>query len=83
VSAKGGEEIESRTGSRSGRIRAEAAIMILGSIGDLTGFSVIMQSVQGYRGVDAISGQALARLMAVGRDALPLEYGEARMCLAQ
>jgi hypothetical protein len=77
--AKGGEEIESRTGGRGRRIGSGAALMILGIIVDLTGLPVIMQSIQSYGRVEAISGQAFPRLMVIGRDAVALKYREAWM----
>jgi hypothetical protein len=74
MSAKGGEEIESRTGGRGRRIRSGAGLMILGIIVDLTGLRVIMQSIESSRRVDAISGQAFPRLLVIGRDAVALKY---------
>ena len=58
---------------------AGAGLMILGIIVDLTGLLVIMQSMESYRRVDAISGQAFPRLMVIGREAVALKYREAWM----
>ena len=79
MSAKGGEEIEGGTGGRRRRIRADAATMVFGLIGDLVVLWVVAQSIQSHRRVNTISGQAFSRLMVLGRDAVPLKYGEARM----
>jgi len=79
MSAKGGEEIESGTGGRGGRMRAGAAIPILGIVGDLADLSVIVQSMQSNGRMDTISGHAFPRLMVIGRDGPALKYGEARM----
>jgi hypothetical protein len=79
VSAKGGEEIERGTGGRGRRIRAGAALMILGIIGDLMSLPVIVQAIQSNGGMDTISGQAFSRLMIVRRNAVALKYGKARM----
>ena len=79
MSAKGGEEIESGTGRCGRRIRSGAAIMSLGIIGDLAGFSVIVQSIQGNGRVNTVSGEAFSGLMVVRREATSLEYRKPRM----
>ena len=77
VGAKGGEEIQGGARGRGSRARAGAAIMVLGVLGDPMSLTIVVQAIQGNRGVDAIPGQALSRLMVVGRDGLALKYREA------
>jgi hypothetical protein len=74
VGTQGGKEIESGRGAGSRRMGTGMAVTILGIIGNLPGMGIVVQSIEGNGRVDAISGQALSRLVVIGRDGLALKH---------
>lgn len=79
MGAQGSEKIESRDEMRRRGIGHARPVMIPGIVGDLGGFGMIAQPIQGDGRMDHVPGQALPGLVVVRGSELALIYAKAGM----
>jgi len=79
MGAQGREKIESRDDMGRRGIWRARPVLIPSIVGDLGGFGMIAQPIQGDGRMDHVPGQALAGLVVIGGNGLALIYAKAGM----